>query len=113
MSDQLRHSLDDCDELPTERSEPANDAERAELYKRMAFEADKEVKRLQDSMQRRLDALRQTQRLLTEVRALARQADDELANLQRLIAAGEFYPSHLKHLENARAALTAAKEGWE
>lgn len=121
MSDQLRHSLDDCDELPTERSEPANDAERAELYKRMAFEADKEVKRLQaicDASRTELLALHKE---LRDNAMLAQKADNELAHWQKYVACRDKdtmnWPLDRGHLErcvdNARAALTKALEGWE
>lgn len=145
MSDQsYRHSLDDHDEVLSVQSQDiveviskgpiespvtreSTDAERAELYKHMAFEADKEVKRLQAKVTEldyqydmKSTELRYAIEETKKVRLLARQADDELAVFQGCMRrAYEHINADARNnlpmfqIDNARAALTKALEGWE
>lgn len=101
MSDNNQtHELEETElstrDIMTERltapmPEPAPD-ERGDLFKAMAFEADRQVKVLHA----RLD----------EIRHLVQAADNELAHYERQAAPGRYD----RCISNARAALTKAKE---
>lgn len=107
MSDQHRYQLDDHDEILSVHSEElVDDAARAELYKHMAFEADRSLKAAEAELGHARAALRACQERLAETRRLARSADDDLANFQNL--GGKHW------IHNARSTLTeAGNEGWE
>jgi len=77
---------------------PATDSDRAELFKFMAFQADKRVKELEGRIE--------------ELKHLAKAADNELAHLQREIACGGAKINHAcgSMISNARAALTRLEE---
>lgn len=74
------------------------DADRAEMYKAMAFEADRRVKEVEAK--------------LRDLRRLAKAADNELSYWQRL-QGPTTCPSETRAINNARAALTKCLEGWE
>ena len=103
--------MSDADEATRIALDPEHAVERVRLWKAMAFEADKEAKRLQASMSHRLAALRETQEEVRRIKLLAQTADNELGIWQREFGCIEARSQ--RYINNARAALAKCLEGWE